>query len=98
MAGERDVLAEALWEIGTETNDMQLRVTHLLGALAARGYTLSRSEPLPREALDVGRDIIRQLTEWAGRYGGLPQSLQDRADLWRLDVDAALSPDRPTPP
>ena len=45
-----------------------------------------------RTALASGVQIMVDLTAWAGKqYGGLPQTLQDRADWWRLDIDPALA-------
>jgi hypothetical protein len=43
-----------------------------------------------RAALKAGVEIVTAVTEWGGNCGGLPQTLQDRADWWRLDVDPVL--------
>jgi hypothetical protein len=52
----------------------------------------------PEPGLREARDLIVDLTAWAGtQFGGLPQTLQDRADWWRLDVDPALAATVPEP-
>ena len=60
----------------------------------ARADAVPDAERL-RAALRAGVEIVTDLTEWGGNCGGLPQTLQDRADWWRLDVDPALAPKEP---